>query len=138
MQWLMLQQSSPEDYVIATGKQYSVREFIRWSANALGIDIIFEGQGMDEIGIVRSVQGEFSKNLTVGQTIIRIDPRYFRPTEVETLLGDPTKAKNNLGWEPKISAESMCQEMVMEDLKAAKRTALLRENGLDVPVAFEN
>lgn len=138
MQWLMLQQSSPEDYVIATGKQYSVREFIRWSANALGIDIIFEGHGIDEIGIVRSVQGEFSKNVTVGQTIIRIDPRYFRPTEVETLLGDPTKAKNNLGWEPKISAESMCQEMVMEDLKAAKRTALLRENGLDVPVAFEN
>ena len=138
MQWLMLQQDNPEDFVIATGKQYSVRQFIIWGASALGIDLEFQGTGVDEVGIVAGIQGKFAAHLRVGDVILRIDPRYFRPAEVDTLLGDASKAKEQLGWEPTVSAEEMCVEMINEDLKAARRFALLRDSGLDLPVPTEN
>ena len=138
MQWMMLQQDEPRDYVIATGKQYSVREFITWTASALGIDVEFRGSGLDEIGIVTDISGDLAPRISVGQEIVRIDPRYFRPAEVETLLGDPSKAKAELGWEPQITAEEMCKEMVEEDHKAARRLALLREHNLELPVSIEN
>ena len=137
MQWLMLQQDTPEDYVIASGKQYSVREFIVWSANALGIEIEFKGEGVTEIGYVTSVSGELAPHVLVGQEIIKIDPRYFRPAEVETLLGDPTKARQELGWLPEISAKDMCHEMIQEDHKAARRLSLLRKHELDLPLSIE-
>lgn len=137
MQWLMLQQEQAKDYVIATGKQYSVRDFITWSANFLGIDIEFRGSGLDEIGYVANVNDALVPHVKVGQEIVRIDPRYFRPAEVETLLGDPTKARNELGWEPEITAQEMCKEMVEEDLKASRRIALLKQHDLDVPLSFE-
>ena len=138
MQWMMLQQDQADDFVIATGKQKSVREFITWSANELGITIRFEGEGTDEVGIVESVTGEDAPAVKPGDVILRIDPRYFRPAEVETLLGDPTKAKNLLGWEPQITVQEMCAEMVREDLKDAKRTGVLRDHGLELPVSLEN
>ncbi len=125
MQWMMLQQDEPKDYVIATGKQNSVREFIQWSANELGISIEFSNTGVDEIATVADIQGDDAPALKKGDVILRIDPKYFRPAEVETLLGDPTKAKLDLGWEPTISVQEMCAEMVQEDLKVAKRNALL-------------
>ncbi|MGR2661887.1 GDP-mannose 4,6-dehydratase [Chromobacterium haemolyticum] len=137
MQWMMLQQEQPEDFVIATGVQYSVREFIKWSAQELGITLHFEGQGVDEVAIVEKIEGEMAPALKVGQTIVRIDPRYFRPTEVETLLGDPTKAKAKLGWTPEITVQEMCAEMVVADLQAAKQHALLKANGYDVNVSVE-
>ncbi|WP_203141757.1 GDP-mannose 4,6-dehydratase [Marinobacter mangrovi] len=138
MQWLMLQQESPEDFVIATGKQYSVREFIQWSASELGITLRFQGEGVDETGIVEAVKGDACPAVTVGDVVVRVDPRYFRPSEVETLLGDPTKAKEQLGWEPEITAMEMCSEMVAEDLKAAQRHALLKKHGLEIPVSLES
>ena len=138
MQWMMLQQDEAKDYVIATGKQYSVREFITWSANALGIDIEFRGTGLDEVGIVIGISGNFAPKVSVGQKIIRIDPRYFRPAEVATLLGDPSKAKTELGWEPEITAQEMCKEMIAEDHKAALRLALLRDHDLELPLSTEN
>ena len=138
MQWMMLQQDEARDYVIATGKQYSVREFITWSANALGIDIEFKGTGLDEVGVVTRISGDLAPKISVGQEIVRIDPRYFRPAEVETLLGDPSKAKAELGWEPEITAQQMCAEMVAEDHKAARRLALLRANDLELPVSIES
>jgi GDPmannose 4,6-dehydratase len=138
MQWMMLQQDEPRDYVIATGKQYSVREFITWSANVLGIEIEFRGSGVDEIGVVTSISGDLTPEITIGQTIVRIDPRYFRPAEVESLLGDPSKAKAELGWEPQITAQEMCKEMVEEDHKAARRAALLKEHNLELPVSLES
>lgn len=138
MQWMMLQQKEPRDYVIATGKQYSVREFIIWSANALGIDIEFKGCGIEEVGIVSGLSGDLVPNISVGQEIVKIDPRYFRPAEVETLLGDPTRAKTELGWQPEITAQEMCKEMVEEDLKAARRLALLKEHNLELPISTEN
>ena len=138
MQWMMLQQDQPEDFVIATGKQYSVREFITWSAAELGIALKFEGQGIDEQGIVMAVEGELAPEISVGDTIMRVDPRYFRPAEVETLLGDPSKAKETLGWVPEITAQEMCAEMVAEDLKTAQRHALLKQHGYEVPVSVEN
>ena len=138
MQWMMLQQDEASDYVIATGKQYSVREFITWSVNALGIDVEFKGTGLDEVGIVTGISGDLAPKISVGQEIVRIDPRYFRPAEVETLLGDPTKAKAELGWEPEITAQEMCREMVAEDHKAARRLALLKEHDLELPVSIEN
>ena len=134
----MLQQEQAKDYVIATGKQYSVRDFITWSANFLGIDIEFRGSGLDEIGYVANVNDALVPHVKVGQEIVRIDPRYFRPAEVETLLGDPTKARNELGWEPEITAQEMCKEMVEEDLKASRRIALLKQHDLDVPLSFGN
>jgi GDPmannose 4,6-dehydratase len=137
MQWLMLQQEVPEDYVIATGVQYSVREFITWSAAELGIALRFEGEGLSEIGIVEAVDGTDAPNVNPGDVIVRIDPRYFRPAEVDTLLGDPTKAKEKLGWEPEITTKEMCAEMVAEDLKTAKRHRLLKANGLELPISIE-
>ena len=129
MQWLMLQQEQPQDFVIATGLQYSVRDFIRWSATELGIGLEFRGEGIDEVAVVSSVQGDFSPAVAVGDTIVRINPRYFRPAEVETLLGDPSNAKAKLGWTPEISAQSMCAEMVAADLEEARRVRLLRDHG---------
>jgi GDPmannose 4,6-dehydratase len=138
MQWMMLQQDEPDDFVIATGKQYSVREFVTWSAAELGITLRFEGNGVDEFAVVAAVSGDMAPAVKVGDVIMRIDPRYFRPAEVETLLGDPTKAKVKLGWVPEITAQEMCAEMVAADLVAARRHALLRAHGLDVPVSAEN
>lgn len=137
MQWMMLQQDHPEDFVIATGVQYSVREFILWSAAELGITLRFEGEGVEEKAIVEAVSGDSAPAVKKGDVIVRIDPRYFRPAEVETLLGDPAKAKERLGWVPEITVQQMCAEMVAEDLRAAKRHRLLRENGLDLPVSIE-
>ena len=136
MQWMMLQQDQPEDFVIATGVQYSVRQFIEWTAGALGMEIRWEGEGVEEVGyavIPRSTQQSASSEVP----IVRIDPRYFRPTEVETLLGDPTKAKQKLGWVPEITAQEMCAEMVAYDLRQAKQHALLKDHGYSVNVSVE-
>jgi GDPmannose 4,6-dehydratase len=138
MQWLMLQQDKPDDFVIATGIQYSVRQFIEWSARELGIKIKFEGNGLDEIGIVESISGKNSKKVKVGDIIMRIDPRYFRPAEVETLLGDPSKAKNKLNWSPQITAQEMCSEMILEDLKIAKSHAFLKDGGYGFQLSTES
>ncbi|MCY1371332.1 GDP-mannose 4,6-dehydratase [compost metagenome] len=124
--------------MIATGVQYSVRDFVRWSAAELGIGLRFEGAGVEERGIVSSIEGDKAPALRVGDVIVSVDPRYFRPAEVETLLGDPTKAKSKLGWEPEISVQEMCAEMVREDLKVAQRYALLKQYGHDVSVSLEN
>ena len=129
MQWMMLQQDSPEDFVIATGVQYSVRDFILWSATELGLVIEFEGQGENELGVIAKIHGDKCPSLAVGDIIIKVDKRYFRPTEVETLLGDPTKAEKILGWKPQVSAQEVCAEMVASDLQLAQKTALLLENG---------
>ncbi len=137
MQWMMLQQDVAEDFVIATGVQHSVREFINWSAAELGITLRFEGEGVDEVGIVTEIAGDNAPALNVGDVILKIDPRYFRPAEVETLLGDPSKAKKKLGWTPEITVQEMCAEMVQEDLKAAKRHALLKQHNYDVPMSQE-
>ncbi len=125
MQWMMLQQEQPEDFVIATGVQYSVRQFIIWSATELGITLRFEGHGVNEVAIIERIEGASAPSLKVGDVIVKIDPRYFRPTEVVSLLGDPTKAKIKLGWVPEITAQEMCQEMMASDLGEAKRHALL-------------
>ena len=138
MQWMMLQQDSAEDFVIATGKQISVREFVRLSAKELGITLRFEGEGVEEVAIVEAIEGDNAKALSVGDTIVRVDPKYFRPAEVETLLGDPSNAKNKLGWTPEITVEEMCAEMVQSDLQKAKQHALLKEHGFDVAVAIES
>jgi len=137
MQWMMLQQEQPEDFVIATGVQYSVRQFIEWSAAELGIKLRFEGQGVDEIGIIDHLTGDKAPALKPGQVILKIDPRYFRPTEVETLLGDPSKAKDKLGWVPEITAQQMCTEMILHDFKEARRHALLKQHGYSVNVSAE-
>jgi len=137
MQWMMLQQETPEDFVIATGKQISVRDFIRLSAEELGITLRFEGQGVEEVAVVETNEGDQASAVNVGDVIVRVDPRYFRPAEVETLLGDPAKAKAKLGWEPEITLQQMCAEMVAEDLKVAKRHALLKEHGYEIPVTVE-
>ena len=138
MQWMMLQEDRPDDFVIATGVQYSVRQFIEWSAKELGITIRFEGTGIDEVGVIERLEGDLVASLNLGDIIVRIDPRYFRPSEVETLLGDPSKAKKILGWTPKITAKEMCSEMVMSDLKAARRHALLRKYDYELPLTTEN
>jgi GDPmannose 4,6-dehydratase len=137
MQWMMLQQEQPEDFVIATGVQYSVRQFITWSAAELGITLRFEGQGANEIAIVEKIEGANAPALNVGDAIVKIDSRYFRPTEVETLLGDPAKAKKKLGWIPEITVQSMCSEMVANDLEQAKRHALLKKHGYEIAVSME-
>jgi GDPmannose 4,6-dehydratase len=128
MQWLMLQQEQPEDFVIATGVQYSVRQFVEFAAAELGLTLRFEGEGVAEVGIVSAVSGERSK-AKVGDVVVRVDPRYFRPTEVETLLGDPTKAREKLGWTPVISLRELVKEMVEADYTAAKRDALVKLAG---------
>jgi GDPmannose 4,6-dehydratase len=138
MQWMMLQQEAAEDFVIATGVQYSVREFIRWSAAELGITLEFSGAGVEEIATVTAIADPESVTVRPGEVIVRVDPRYFRPAEVETLLGDPTRAKERLGWVPEVTAREMCAEMVAEDLRHARRHALLRHHGFDFPVSIEN
>jgi GDPmannose 4,6-dehydratase len=138
MQWMMLQQDQPEDFVIATGSQISVRDFIRMAAKELGIELAFEGEGIDECAIVISANSDKAPAVSAGDKIVTIDPRYFRPAEVETLLGDPTKAKQRLGWEPKISVQEMCTEMVAADLKEAQRHAFLLSHGYDTPMSVES
>jgi GDPmannose 4,6-dehydratase len=137
MQWMMLQQETAEDFVIATGLQYSVREFIIWSATELGVSLEFTGEGVGEVATVTAVKGDNAPALSVGDVVMRIDPRYFRPAEVETLLGDPAKAKRVLGWVPEITAQEMCAEMVAGDLKSARRHALLKQHGMDMPLSIE-
>ncbi len=132
MQWLMLQQEQPEDFVIATGIQHSVRDFVQRSASVLGITVEFQGQGVDEIGVVTAVQhtaGELPARCRVGEVIVRVDPRYFRPTEVESLQGDPSKAKAKLGWEPTTTFEQLVAEMVQADYTSAKRDSLVKLAG---------
>lgn len=138
MQWMMLQQEEPEDYVIATGQQYSVREFICWAAEDLGIVLRFEGVGQEERGVVAAVTSDRSPAVKVGDVVVRIDPRYFRPTEVDTLLGDASRAREKLGWVPQITARQMCQEMVEEDLKVAQIHAFMRKHGFDTKMSIEN
>jgi GDPmannose 4,6-dehydratase len=137
MQWMMLQQDIPDDFVIATGVQYTVRQFIEWTAAELGVTLKFEGKGVDESAIVTSIVDNKAPALKVGDVLVRIDPRYFRPTEVETLLGDPTKAKEKLGWIPEITVQEMCAEMVAHDLQQAQQHALLRQHGYNVNVSVE-
>jgi GDPmannose 4,6-dehydratase len=129
MQWLMLQQDEPEDFVIATGVQYSVRQFIQWAAEELGISLGFQGEGVNETGTVVAIEGDKAPGLKVGDIVLKIDPRYFRPTEVESLIGDARKAKEKLGWEPCISAHEMCKEMVANDLRIAQKNRMLRAQG---------
>jgi len=134
MQWLMLQQEKPVDYVIATGVQYTVREFVEKTAAELGVKLAWEGSGVDEIGIVESIsddaKGDKCPALNIGDVIVRVDPRYFRPAEVETLLGDATKAKKELGWEPEITLDEMIAEMVAHDVNAAKKEVVIANSGL--------
>lgn len=137
MQWLMLQQEVPEDFVIATGVQYSVRQFIQWSAAELGITLRFEGSGENERAVVERVDGEDAPAVSPGQVIVAVDSRYFRPAEVETLLGDPSKAKEKLGWVPEIGLREMCAEMVKADLTVAKRDAMLKKSGYKVFTSTE-
>jgi GDPmannose 4,6-dehydratase len=137
MQWMMLQQNQPEDFVIATGVQFSVRQFIQWSAQELGIGLRFEGKGVEEKATVTSIQGDMAPGLKVGDVVVQIDPRYFRPTEVETLLGDPSKAKQKLGWTPEITVQEMCAEMVREDLEQATKAALLKKHGYKMSISAE-
>jgi len=137
MQWMMMQQDKPEDFVIATGKQISVREFVRMSAKEAGIELEFSGAGVDEIGTIKALNKNYAAGLKVGDVIIKVDPRYFRPAEVETLLGDPSKAKATLGWIPDITVEEMCQEMMSSDLQKAKQHAFLKEHGFVISVAKE-
>ena len=137
MQWMMLQQQQAEDFVIATGVQISVRDFIELAAGELGITLRFEGQGVGEVGIVAKVEGDSAPAVKPGDVILKVDPRYFRPAEVETLLGDPSKARERLGWEPEITVQEMCAEMVAHDLVDAKRHALLRDHGFELPVRVE-
>ena len=138
MQWMMLQQDKPQDFVIATGVQYSVRDFIRKAAARLGVTVGFEGKGINEQAVVKAIEGSNAPALKVGQVIVRVDPRYFRPTEVETLLGDPSKAKAELGWVPEITLDTMVAEMVANDLDQAKRHALLKTHGYDVSVSHDS
>ena len=138
MQWMMLQQEEPEDFVIATGKQISVRDFVRMSAKEAGIELAFSGEGVEETATVTAVDTNIAPAVKVGDTIVRVDPRYFRPAEVETLLGDPSYAKQKLGWTPEITVEAMCAEMVHSDIEIAKRHALLKAHGHDISVAVES
>lgn len=135
MQWLMLQQGSPDDYVIATGEHYSVRRFVTIAAGELGIELRWEGKGIEEKGIVE--KNKNGNKPEVGSVIVSVDPQYFRPTEVETLLGNPSKAKEKLGWVPKISFRELVKEMATEDFEQAKRDALLMRNGYRIHAGFE-
>ncbi len=137
MQWMMLQQERPQDFVIATGVQYSVREFVRRSAERLGLTLTFEGEGVHEQARVSAIHGDMAPALKVGDVIVKVDPRYFRPSEVETLLGDPAKAKKELGWVPEITLDQMIDEMVANDLSQAQQLALLRKRGYNVAVGVE-
>ncbi|WIE03926.1 GDP-mannose 4,6-dehydratase [Vibrio fluvialis] len=138
MQWMMLQQEQADDFVIATGKQISVREFVRMSAKEAGIDVVFSGTGVDEIATVTAVDSAIAPHVNVGDVIVRVSPKFFRPAEVETLLGDPSKAKEKLGWVPEITVEEMCSEMVQADINKAKQHALLKASGFDVSISVES
>lgn len=138
MQWMMLQQELAEDFVIATGKQISVREFVRLSAKEAGIELEFSGEGIDEIATVVATDEEKAPKVKVGDVIVKVNPRFFRPAEVETLLGDPSKAKAKLGWTPEITVEEMCAEMVASDIDKAKQHAVLKEHGFDVAISLES
>lgn len=138
MQWMMLQQEVADDFVIATGKQISVRQFVRLSAKNVGLELEFTGEGVNEVATVVGVEGDNAPGVAVGDVIVRVDPRYFRPAEVETLLGDPSKAKEKLDWSPHITVEEMCAEMVENDLAKAKQHALLKQHGYQVSVAKES
>jgi GDPmannose 4,6-dehydratase len=129
MQWLMLQQKQPDDFVIATGRQYSVREFVDAAARELGMRVTWRGKGVKETGTIADLRGAKKKGPKRGQTIVRVDPRYFRPTEVETLLGDPRKARKKLGWKPVTTFRQLVAEMVREDLKSAERDELVKRHG---------
>jgi GDPmannose 4,6-dehydratase len=137
MQWLMLQQELPDDFVVATGLQFTVRQFIAWSAAELGITLTFAGQGVGETATVSAISGEKAPGVKVGDVVLRIDPRYFRPTEVETLLGDPAKAKLKLGWIPEITVQQMCAEMVAADLEEAQKQSLLKKHGFQATLSVE-
>jgi GDPmannose 4,6-dehydratase len=137
MQWMMLQNDKPKDFVIATGRQISVRDFVRMAAGEVGLVLEFSGEGVDEMATVVGIKGDLAPGVAVGDVIVRVDPRYFRPTEVETLLGDPSKAKAILGWEPEITVEEMCAEMVANDLQNARQHALLKHHGFTVSVVKE-
>ncbi|MCD1599739.1 GDP-mannose 4,6-dehydratase [Rheinheimera aquimaris] len=137
MQWLMLQQETPEDFVIATGQQYSVRQFIQWTAAELGIELRFEGKDVEEVAIVAAVKGVNAPAVNVGDVIVRIDPKYFRPAEVDTLLGDATKARQKLGWQPQIDTRTLCREMAQYDLAEAKRLAFMKHNGFSCTLSGE-
>ncbi len=138
MQWMMLQQDKADDFVIATGKQISVREFVQLSAKEAGLDLEFTGTGLNEVATITAISGDNAPALNVGDVIVKVDPRYFRPAEVETLLGDPSKAKEKLGWTPEITVEQMCAEMVANDLNNAKQHAILKEHGYDLAVTQES
>lgn len=138
MQWMMLQQDSADDFVIATGKQISVREFVTLSAKEAGIELEFTGSGVNEIATVKSVTGNNAPAIKTGDVVVKVDSRYFRPAEVETLLGDPSKAKEKLGWVPQITVEEMCAEMVENDLNKAKQHAILKKHGYNIPVTLES
>jgi GDPmannose 4,6-dehydratase len=137
MQWLMLQQDKPDDFVIATGVQYCVRQFIVWAAEELGIGLDWRGRGAAEEAVVARVTGPNAPALHPGQVVVRIDPRYYRPTEVETLLGDPSKARLKLGWEPTVNVRDLCREMVVHDLEQAKRMSLLKQHGFNTTLRKE-
>ncbi|ENM5906537.1 TPA: GDP-mannose 4,6-dehydratase [Vibrio mimicus] len=138
MQWMMLQQEQADDFVIATGKQISVREFVSMSAKEAGIELTFSGEGVNEIATVTTVDLSKAPSVNVGDVVVRVNPKYFRPAEVETLLGDPSKAKEKLGWVPEITVEEMCAEMVASDIDKAKQHALLRAHGFDVAISKES
>ncbi|MFL6586745.1 MAG: GDP-mannose 4,6-dehydratase [Luteimonas sp.] len=138
MQWMMLQQESAKDYVIATGIQYSVRKFIDLAAKELGITLAFEGNGVNERAIVENVYGDKAPTVKPGDVLVKVDPRYFRPAEVETLLGDPSKAKTELGWVPQITLEEMVREMINSDSVEARNHSLLRAHGFRQSIAKEN
>jgi GDPmannose 4,6-dehydratase len=137
MQWMMLQQEESDDFVIATGKQMSVREFVKLAAMEAGVELEFSGKGVDEKATVKSITGDKAPGIDVGDIIVKVDPRYFRPAEVETLLGDPSKAKEKLGWEPEITVEEMCAEMVDNDLEVAKQHAILKSHGYSKSLSIE-
>ena len=138
MQWMMLQQNKPDDFVIATGNQISVRDFVLMSAKSLGIELEFNGSGLDEVGIVKSIEGDSAPAINIDDVIVKVNPRYFRPAEVETLLGDPSKAKESLGWSPEITVEDLCSEMITHDLNEAKKKSLLKSHGYKVSITRES
>lgn len=136
LQWLILQQEKPEDFVIATGEQYSVRQFILWAAEDVGMQLRFEGKGIEEVAVVVSAKGELAPAVRPGDVVLRIDPRYFRPAEVDSLLGDASKAREKLGWKPRITVREMCTEMVAADVKVAQCHALLKKHGFEIGEAM--
>ncbi|MCB0410872.1 MAG: GDP-mannose 4,6-dehydratase, partial [Flavobacteriales bacterium] len=133
--YLILQQDKAEDYVLATGQTTEIREFIRMAFENIGVEVEFRGKGIDEKALIKSSDGRF--NLPVGKEVMSIDPKYFRPTEVDLLLGDPTKANTKLGWKPKYNVAGLCSEMIEADLELFRRDELLRREGFSVRKEFE-